>query len=417
LLLYIRINTINIELSIIRYSITNKDNYINVSSIINVKHLSNETQNLWRVLQQYFSNNDGALTVDDLANLFFATQPKDTVFYQEVFANLRTIEVGEHSVLELCRSLKRAYTLRKLAETAYEASEGKEEAVEAVRGLYEELDTEEVSEEEEFYTTDIEAIVAQQALEPGLSWRMRSLRQSLGPIRQGNFGVVMARVETGKTAFVLSEGTHLMEQADGYTLYLSNEEAGDAVMWRMYQATLGATREQVLGNLSKAKEVFQKRVGHKLLFKDEARITAKWLEKACERYKPKLIIVDQIDKIQGFENDREDLRLGAIYQFHREIAKEYAPVIGVTQASGDGANTKWLTMEHMSNSKTAKPAELDWLLGIGKLNDPGYENIRFMHVSKNKLPGGPESVPNMRHGKFETILHPDIVRYKDIGEA
>lgn len=374
-------------------------------------------QNLWRVLQAFFEVNDGVLTVDDLANLFFATQPKDTVFYQEVFATLRTIEAGELSVLELARSLKRAYTLRKLAETAYEASEGNKELVEAVKGLYDDLQSVEesgVEEANEFLTTDIEQIVANQQLEPGLSFRLNSLRQSLGPLRKGNFGVVMARVETGKTAFVLSEGSHLAEQADGYTLFINNEESGEAVMWRFYQACLGATREQVLGNLSKAKEVFQKRVGHKLLFKDEAKVSAKWIEKTCEKYKPKLIIVDQIDKITGFENDREDLRLGAIYQFHREIAKEYAPVIGVTQASGDGANVKWLGMEHMSNSKTAKPAELDWLLGIGKLNDPGYENIRFMHVSKNKLPGG--SMPSMRHGKWETIIHPDIVRYKDIGE-
>ena len=226
----------------------------------------------------------------------------------------------------------------------------------------------------------------------------------------------MARVETGKTAFVLSESSYMAEQADGYTLFLNNEEAGDAVMWRFYQACLGATREQVLANLPKAKELFQKRIGQKLLFKDSARIHAKWVEKACEKYKPKLIVVDQIDKIHGFQNDREDLRLGAIYQFFREIAKEYAPVIGVTQANGEGANTKWLTMEHMSNSKTSKPAELDWLLGIGKLNDPGYENIRFMNIDKNKLPGGPESVSAMRHGKWETIIRPEIVRYKDIGE-
>jgi replicative DNA helicase len=242
------------------------------------------------------------------------------------------------------------------------------------------------------------------------------MRQALGPVRKGNFGVVMARVETGKTAWVLSEGSYLAEQADGHTLFLSNEEAGDAMMFRLYQATLGATREQILSNLSRAKAAFHKRVGHKLLFKDEARIQARWVEKTCEKYKPKLIIVDQIDKIQGFDNDREDLRLGAIYQFFRELAKMYAPVIGVTQANGEGANTKWLTMGHMSNSKTSKPAELDWLLGIGKLDDAGYENIRFMHLDKNKLPGGPESVASMRHGKWEQIINPEIVRYKDIGE-
>lgn len=374
-------------------------------------------QNLWRVVAQHFSEHSESITVDDLANLFFATQPKDTTLYQEMLSHLKTIEAGEQSVMQLAQSLKRAYTLRKLAESAYEASEGKKEAMESVSSLFSSLSaTAEEEPEDEFYTTDIEEIVAAQVQEPGLSWRTRTMRQALGPIRKGNFGVVQARVETGKTAWLLSEGSHLMEQADGHTLFLSNEEAGDAMMFRLYQATLGATREQVLGNLSKAKDVFHKRVGHKLLFKDDARITAKWVEKACEKHQPKLILVDQIDKIQGFENDREDLRLGAIYQFFRELAKMYCPVIGVTQANGDGANTKWLTMSHMSNSKTAKPAELDWLLGIGKIDDPGYESIRFMHLDKNKLPGGPESLASMRHGKWEQIIKPDIVRYQDIGE-
>ena len=355
-----------------------------------------------------------------MANLVFASQPKDPVFYQQLFVQLKQLEVGEHSVMELAKSLKRAYTLRKLAETAYEASEGKKELVEAVRGLYgqlEEIDNQQdPQDEDEWFTTDIIELVNQQKLEPGLNWRLKSLRQSLGPIRKGNFGCVMARVETGKTAWVLSEGSHLAEQADGITLFLSNEEAGDAMMWRFYQATFGATREQILANLPKAKEIFQKKVGHKLRFKDDARIQAKWVEKTCEQLKPKLIIVDQIDKVKGFENDREDLRLGAIYQFFREIAKEYAPVIGVTQANGEGSNTKWLTMDHMSNSKTAKPAELDWLLGIGKLNDAGYENIRFMHLDKNKLPGDAGVIPSMRHGRWETILDASRVRYKDIGE-
>ena len=405
------------DLSIIKYCLKDKTSFELVSRYIDVKDLTQELQGIYRTIAVYYSDNDAALSVEDVANYFFATSPKDKDFYVGVFDNLKTIEVATDSVVALAKSLKRASVLRKLAETSYEASEGKQAAVEAVKGLYETLtslkDTED-SLDEEFYTTDLEEIIAQQKLEPGLDWRLKSLREVLGPIRKGNFGVVMARVETGKTAFVLSEGSHLAEQADGYTLFLSNEEAGDAMMWRLYQATLNSTREQVLANVPKAKELFQKKVGHKLLFRDDARINATWVEKTCEKYKPKLIIVDQIDKTHGFTNDREDLRLGAIYQFYREIAKEYAPVIGVTQANGEGANTKWLTMDHMSNSKTAKPAELDWLLGIGKIADAGYEKLRFMNVDKNKLPGGAETKPEFRHKKWETLIDTERVRYLDL---
>jgi hypothetical protein len=69
--------------------------------------------------------------------------------------------------------------------------------------------------------------------------------------------------------------------------------------------------------------------------------------------KPSLSIFDQVDKIKGFAADREDLRLGAIYIWARELAKTYCPVIGVCQADGSAENQKWLTMENVANAKTS----------------------------------------------------------------
>ena len=81
------------------------------------------------------------------------------------------------------------------------------------------------------------------------------------------------------------------------------------------------------------------------------------MAKLCSKYNPSLLVVDQIDKITGFDNDREDLRLGSIYQWFRELAKDYCPVVGICQADGTGEGVKWLTMGHVANAKTAKQAE------------------------------------------------------------
>jgi hypothetical protein len=126
------------------------------------------------------------------------------------------------------------------------------------------------------------------------------------------------------------------------------------------------------------------------------------------------LIFDQIDKIVGFDNDREDLKLGSIYQWGRELAKEYCPVIAVCQADGSGEGVRWLTMSNVANAKTAKQAEADWILGIGKVNDPGYDNLRFLHLSKNKLMGDADTIPDQRHGRREVLIEPGIARYKDI---
>ena len=117
---------------------------------------------------------------------------------------------------------------------------------------------------------------------------------------------------------------------------------------------------------------------------------------------------------RSFDADRKDLAMGMIYQWAREIAKTYAPVIAVCQADGTGEGVKWLTMGHVADAKTAKQAEADWILGIGKSNDEGFEYMRYLNISKNKLSGDDDSDPSLRHGRFEVVTEPQIARYKDI---
>ena len=71
-------------------------------------------------------------------------------------------------------------------------------------------------------------------------------------------------------------------------------------------------------------------------------------------------------------------------------------------------------MEHVANAKTAVQAEADWILGIGKTHQEGFENVRFLNISKNKLFGDVDSIPELKHGRFETLIEPSIARYKDI---
>jgi hypothetical protein len=138
------------------------------------------------------------------------------------------------------------------------------------------------------------------------------------------------------------------------------------------------------------------------------------VESLCKQFKPSLVAIDQLDAIHGFNADRKDLQLGEIYRWARELAKEYCPVIGVSQADGSGDGVAWLSMANVADAKTAKQAHADWILGIGKKNDAGYENIRYLHLSKNKLSGGPETDPKQRHGKREVIIEAQIGRYTDI---
>ena len=71
-------------------------------------------------------------------------------------------------------------------------------------------------------------------------------------------------------------------------------------------------------------------------------------------------------------------------------------------------------MAHVANAKTSKQAEADWILGLGKLNEAGYDNLRYLHRSKNKLWGDEDSDPNLRHDSVECLIEPTIGRFRDL---
>jgi len=187
-------------------------------------------------------------------------------------------------------------------------------------------------------------------------------------------------------------------------------------MIRCYQAALGETFDEVMRNRHTSKQRYFEITKGNLRIFDDASIYKRQVEDICSRYSPKLVVFDQIDKIKGFDGDREDLRLGSIYQWAREIAKQYCPVIGVCQADGTAEGQKWLTMAHMASSKTSKAAEADFIIGIGKTNNDGMEFVRHINISKNKLQGDSDTIPSERHGKLDIIIDPEMGRYKDIGQ-
>ena len=138
----------------------------------------------------------------------------------------------------------------------------------------------------------------------------------------------------------------------------------------------------------------------------------------CQKHKPKLIILDSIDKLWGFGEKglRDDLHYKAIYQWAREMSKEYGPVIGSCHASADGANVKWLTMENIAYAKTAKQGEADWILGIGASSKMEDKHMRYLSACKNKQMGDDDTLEKYRRGKIPVRMDSEIGQYFDYME-
>ena len=199
----------------------------------------------------------------------------------------------------------------------------------------------------------------------------------------------------------------------GEILWVNNEEDGKVVMSRCYQATLGLPTKQLYQNIEHNKLDFIRLTGGRIKLLDDANANRRQLDVLCKKLRPKLIILDQIDKIRGFENDRYDLKMKDIYQWARELAKLYGPTIGTCQAGGTGEGKKWLSMNDVDSSHTAKQGEADFVLGIGKQNDENYKSERYLCLVKNKLTGDEDTLPALRHGKCPVKILPEIARYED----
>jgi replicative DNA helicase len=301
-----------------------------------------------------------------------------------------------------------------VAMTALDVESGKKQTSELLT-LFNEFEHQEVQADEiNPVNMDLDNLYDTQIVTPGLRWRLSWLNKSLGSLRKGDFGFIFARPETGKTTFLASEITHMVGQTNGDVLWFNNEEQGKKVGIRVYQAALGMTIEELFQDKTTNKERYKTSTGNRIKILDfEDSSNKARIESVLKQYNPALIIFDQIDKIRGFKGERNDLELKQIYQWAREIAKTYAPVIAVSQASGEAEGKLFLTMDMVDGSKTAKQGEADWILGIGKETD-NTSRIRYFNISKNKLIGDKDTLPDLRHGSSQVILRADIARYIDV---
>ena len=404
-----------LELILIRYLLNKKiyDKYYKYIKISNKELLK-----IYQVVKHLQDNTDKEQSsVEDLEVSLFTEFPflKDSEKeqYKAIFERINNLDVDYTKVEDYLKKQREQSLARNIAELAVKVSNGDGEFSEILDHIND-LDVEQpISEEITFVNDDLEELHQQQIATPGLRWRLNCLNRSLGSLRRGDFGFIFARPETGKTTFLASEVTNMAQQTESPILWFNNEEQGEKVMLRCIQATLGLTQAELYSDLKGNKKKYYDLTHGNLKIIDNASIHKYDVERICRAMNPSLIIFDQIDKVKGFEGDRMDLQLGATYQWARELAKTYAPVIGVSQADGNGEGVKHLHMGHVANAKTAKQAEADWILGIGKVNDESYAFRRYLNISKNKLQGDKDSVPDLRHGSFDIAILPEIGRYHD----
>jgi replicative DNA helicase len=405
-----------IEHSILKLFLEDNDLYEKYHTYLKLDFIKTDYPLLFKLFKSLPAKSVGELEAKYLT-LYPVLKDGDRKVISELLSTVDKTEVYTQSIVDYMQQHYSQSVASELSLVAIDVAEGRKK-VEDLAPIIDKLELSVVDEidEVEWVTTDIEELMDEEELSLGLKWRLNALNQSLGPLRKGNFGHIFARVETGKTAMWISEVTFMAEQVEQPILIFFNEEGGKDIVWRMYSAVTGFTYMELSNNIKKAKAIWDEKIGDKIKFIDQpSLVERKTMEKLIEQVQPSLIIIDNMDKVKGFVGDRKDLVLHEIYKWGRDIAKTYCPVISVGQADSTGHNDRYINESQMADSKTSKPSELDFIIGIGRTDKEGYENVRYINIPKNKLRGSKDSIEAMRHLKGkEVLIVPHLSIYQDM---
>ena len=410
-----------VEELIIKLFMTERTAYDRFYKHLNLSYIKTNFVSLYKlfmVIHSYYEKSDKtSMSKSDLELAYHSSyllEDSERNELSDLLDRILELELTEQNVYAYLNAHKQRCIAGEVAKLALDVEDGTAK-VEELLNKFNELEHEDTeTDEAKPVNMDLHEIYESQIQTPGLRWRLNWLNKSLGSLRKGDFGFIFARPETGKTTFLASEMTHMVSQTDGDILWFNNEEQGKKVAVRCFQALFGLTNKELFNDKENNANEYKEQVGNRIKIYDyEDSSSTSRIESIIKNTNPALIIFDQIDKVRGFKSDRYDLELKKLYQWAREMAKLYAPVIAVSQAGGTGEGKVWLTMDDVDSSKTAKQGEADWILGIGKEQD-NTSNMRYLNISKNKLLGDEDTLPDLRHGNQQVMIKPNIARYEEL---
>lgn len=266
---------------------------------------------------------------------------------------------------------------------------------------------------------NIDHLIDDMGNEHGIKWRLDCLNKAMRPLRGGDFGIIAARPDQGKTSFLCSELTFMAKQLPDNRpiIWLNNEGPGFAIRPRLMQAALNITMDELIAKKADGSlynDYFDAVGGEgKIRVMDVHGANTGQVEGIMEATHPGLIVYDMIDNVYGFgDAQRMDLRLERLYQWAREKAVKYdAIALATSQISEDGANMRFPGLSNLKDSKTGKQGACEFQLMLGSMErEPGLAGMRWLSLPKNKL----RRVNSMRLQE-EVQFDRDRARYKEMG--
>jgi len=370
---------------------------------------------LFETIQKAHEKYDADISVDELYSLHTAIyNPALTRSAKEQFSEIiedikETTEPSEAIAKDIVAILSDRNTAQQIAIESTEIFNGKPAEFGIITKMIEEHKKGLPTEKLESVTDNIEELIEELNVTSKWKFNLIRLKENIGGVGPGNLMIAFARPEVGKTAFWVSlvAGPNGFAEQGASVHAFINEEPAVRTQMRAISCFTGLNKEQIIEDKVKAHEEWKK-IKDNIKMIDTVDWTIQDIDSHCEKYKPDVIVIDQLDKINvSGTYARTDEKLRAIYTGAREIAKRRnCVVIAISQASAEAHDRDHISFNMMENSKTGKAAEADLIIGIGNRtsNDPTNNN-RILNVSKNKITGW--------HGDPSVKIDRYISRYDD----
>ena len=404
-----------IEKQMIRLML-NKKFYTQYKGTLSPTVFAGDISSLYDTIQKAHEKYEEDIKVDELYSLHTAIfNPALTRAAKEKFSELvEDIKEVQEPSKEIAKDIMRILSDRDLAQRiAVESTEifnGKDANFSNIITMIEKHKNEVDEEKVPAVSNDVDEVLSLLNVTTKWKFNISILEEKIGGIGEGNLMISFARPETGKTAFWVSlcAGPGGFAEQGAKIHAFINEEPAIRTQMRAISCYTGMNKDQIMLNKNLAKKYWSEIKNNISMFD-----TVDWsmddIDAHCEKHKPDIIIIDQLDKINvSGTYARTDEKLREIYTSAREIAKRRdCAVIAISQASADAQNRTSISFDMMENSKTGKAAEADLIIGIGlyKSNNEGESDRgRTLCVSKNKING--------HHGEHHCIIRKEISRYE-----
>jgi archaellum biogenesis ATPase FlaH len=222
----------------------------------------------------------------------------------------------------------------------------------------------------------------------------RALAQRLdGGLLRATQSVIYAVTEVGKSLLSIEITCGLLR--DGRTVvYCGNEDPARSMLMRIYSNLSSMTKKEMIESPAEAERSAQEQGFSNLVFLNLSPGTVPEIRRAVERYKPDVLIVDQMANLDSGNSLTKVEKNEYLATQFRNIAKKYDVATIMVHQAGDSAHNKpILDKNDLYFSNTGVQGQMDVMIGLGMTQDMERDNKRMITLTKNKISADHSSFP------------------------